>query len=299
VLPRVRVREGRGLPEGTYVLQLQGCKLGEGILVPGCWLAIHPGGERAPLEGIATTDPAYHLPAIWIQESQRIRAREAGYTVVDASTVFMTHFTEQIKRHAASLLTRDEVESLLAHLRQQHAGLVDELVPNVMTTGELQKVLQGLLREKVPIRNLALICEVLVDAARSSKDPDMLNARVRSRLGHVICETLLDREGALHVMTLDAALEQTLYDGLRQGEGGSGSLVLEPRLAEKILKKMLLESERMAGSNHMPVILCAPEVRASLRKLTERMIPHLHVLALTEVPAEISLKSFAVLASQA
>ncbi|OHX12075.1 flagellar biosynthesis protein FlhA [Chromobacterium sphagni] len=293
VLPKVKVKESKSLQDGGYQIFLQGSKLGDGKLEAGCWLAIHPGGERAKLEGIATTDPAYNLPAIWIQDAQRARARESGYTVVDATTVFMTHFSELIKRQSAALLTRDEVERLVQHVRQIQGSLVDELVPNVMTLSDIQKVLQALLREKVSIRHLESIFEVLVDAGRGNKDIDELTTRVRQRLGNVICESLLDREGALHVITLDAGIEQTLYDGLRRAESGATSIALDPRFAEQLLRKMLAESEKMAGANHMPVLLCAPEVRANLRKLTERMIPHLHVLALNEVPSGVNLKSFA------
>ncbi|NHR04889.1 flagellar biosynthesis protein FlhA [Chromobacterium haemolyticum] len=293
VLPKVKVRESKSLRDGAYQIRLQGDKAGEGRLEPGAWLAIHPGGERGKLEGTPTTDPAYNLPAIWIQDAQRPRARELGYTVVDAATVFMTHFSEIVKRHSADLLTREEVERLAQHLRQTQASLLDELLPNVMTLSEIQKVLQALLQEKVSIRRMDTILEVLVDAARASKDVDELTTRVRQRLGSVICAPLLDGDGALHVITLDGGIEQTLYDGLRRSEGGAASLALDPRFAEQLLKKMLAESERMAGANHMPVLLCAPEVRANLRKLTARMMPHLHVLALNEVPPGVGLKAFA------
>ena len=296
VLPKVKVKENKGLPESAYQISLQGGKVGDGRLEAGCWLAIHPGGERNKLEGIATTDPAYNLPAVWIQDAMRSRARESGYTVVDATTVFMTHFSEIIKRQSAALLTRDEVERLVQHVRQTQGSLVDELVPNVMTLSDIQKVLQALLREKVSIRHMEAIFEVLVDVGRSSKDVDELTTRVRLRLGSFICDSLLDREGVLHVMTLDAGIEQTLYEGLRRMDSGGTSIALDPRFAEQLLKKMLLESDRMAGASHMPVVLCAPEVRASLRKLTDRMIPHLHVLALNEVPTGVSLKSFAAVA---
>ncbi|WP_046156416.1 flagellar biosynthesis protein FlhA [Chromobacterium vaccinii] len=293
VLPKMKVRESKTLHDGAYQIHLQGGKVGEGRLEPGCWLAIHPGGERAKLEGKPTTDPAYNLPAIWIQDAQRSRARESGYTVVDAATVFMTHFSEIVKRQSAALLTRDEVERLVRHLRQSQESLVDELVPNVMTLSDIQKVLQALLQEKVSIRRLDTILEVLVDAGRAGKDVDELTSRVRQRLGNVICAPLVDGDGALHVITLDGGIEQTLYDGLRRSESGASSLALDPRFAEQLLKKMLAESEKMAGANRMPVVLCAPEVRANLRKLTERMIPHLHVLALSEVPPGVGLKSFA------
>ncbi|MGE8357556.1 MAG: FHIPEP family type III secretion protein, partial [Microvirgula sp.] len=244
--------------------------------------------------GEPTTDPAYRLPAFWIDDAQRERAREIGCTVVDAATVFMTHFTELVRRHAAELLTREDTERLLEHVRQSQPALVNELLPTMLSTGEVQQVLQSLLREKVSIRPLPLILEVLADAARESRDVDVLTARVRQRLGNAICEGLLDPDGTLNVMTLDMAVEQTLYDGLRQGEDGQAAISLDPRFTERLIQQLMGQSERMAGANRMPVLLCAPECRTQVRRLVERMLPHLHVLAMTEVPSDVSLKSFAI-----
>ncbi|MDF0606916.1 flagellar biosynthesis protein FlhA [Neisseriaceae bacterium TC5R-5] len=293
VLPTVRIRDGKQLPANSYQILLQGNRIGEGVLMPEHWLAIHPGGERPALEGIATTDPAYHLPALWVDEPNRRQAREAGYTVVDATTVFMTHFSELVKRQAAQLLTREETERLLQHARQQQAGLLEELVPNVLSLSEVQKVLQCLLREKVTIRQLAVVLEVLVDAGRVSKDPEALAEKVRQRLGAAICQDLLDGDGHLNVVTLESAVEQTLYSSLRPGEAGA-SIALDPRFTEQLLQQLLQQSQKLSEQNLMPVVLCAPELRLHLRKLTERLLPHLQVVALTEVPPDVGLKSFAV-----
>ncbi|WP_028499084.1 flagellar biosynthesis protein FlhA [Microvirgula aerodenitrificans] len=295
ILPAVRVSDDRSLSGTGYRIVLCGSRVGEGRLRVGKWLAIHPGGDRPALEGEATTDPAYRLPAFWIDDAQRERARGLNYTVVDAATVFMTHFTELVRRYAAELLTREETERLLEHVRKSQPALVNELLPTVLSAGDVQRVLQSLLREKVSIRPLPLILEVLTDAARDSHDVDALTARVRQRLGNAICEGLLDPDGTLNVMTLDVAVEQTLYDGLRQVEDGqAGAISLDPRFAERLIQQLIGQSERMAGSNRMPVLLCAPECRVQVRRLAERMLPHLHVLAMTEVPSGVNLKSFAV-----
>lgn len=293
VLPKVRVKDGRRLGGNHYQLFIHGAKVGEGELLAERWMAIHPGGERPPLEGVETTDPAYHLPAVWVADSQRKQARELGYTVVDPMTVFMTHFSELARRYAAQLLSREETERLIKHLRQSQSGLVDDLLPNVMTLSEVQKVLQNLLREKVSIRHLSAIFEVLVDVGRSIKDPEQLTEIVRQRLGSSICQRLLDKNGCLHVLTLDAGIEQTLYSSLRHQEQHT-SMVLDPRFAEQILQRLVAQSEKMAGISLLPVVLCSPDLRMHLRKLTERLIPHLNVLSMTEVPSEVDLKSFGV-----
>jgi flagellar biosynthesis protein FlhA len=291
VLPTVKIKEARRLPTQCYQLFIQGAKVGEGELLPEHWMAIHPGGEKPPLEGVTTTDPAYRLPAVWIIDSHRRQARESGYTVVDPVTVFMTHFSDIVRRYAAQLLSRDEVERLVKQLRETQPGLVEDLLPNIMTLSELQKVLQNLLREKVSIRYLSAIFEVLVDAGRHVKDPGQLTEMVRQRLGNAICQQLVDKEGCLHVVTLDGNIEQTLYESLRNQEQQT-TLVLDPRFAEQLLQRLVLQSEKMAGASLMPVMLCAPELRMHLRKLTERLIPHLNVLSMNEVPANIDLKSF-------
>lgn len=293
VLPKVRVRDARRLSANCYQLSVQGAKVGEGELLPDRWMAIHPGGERPPLEGIETQDPAYHLPAVWITDNSRKSARELGYTVVDPITVFMTHFSDVVRRYAAQLLSRDETERLIKQLRETQAGLVDDLLPNIMSLSEVQKVLQNLLREKVSIRHLSAILEVLVDAGRHTKDPEQLTEFVRQRLGSTICQQLADREGCLHVLTLDANIEQTLYDSLRSNEQRA-SMVVDPRFAEQVLQRLAAQSEKMAGISLMPVVLCSPELRMHIRKLTQRLIPHLNVLSMTEVPSDIHLKSFGV-----
>lgn len=293
VLPKVRIHDDRKLAAGAYQICIQGVPVAHGELHADRVLAIHPGGERAELGGIATRDPAYGLPAWWIEAGQREDARAAGYTLVDPATVGITHLGEVLRQNSAALLTRAETERLIGRLRPQHAGLIDEIVPQVLTLGEIQKVLQNLLREKVSIRNLEAVLEVLADAGRQHKDAERLTELVRQRLGVMICQGLADAQGELHVLTLDPAVEHTLAGSLKQSDS---QLIIEPRFAEKMLARIAAQVERMMKSNLMPVLLCAPELRRHLRRVTERVMPHLSVLSMAEVPGNIVLKSAGVVA---
>jgi len=293
IAPKVRVRDDKRLRPGGYEVRIFGAAVGGGELLADRILAIHPGGERRPLQGVETRDPTYGLPAVWIAESERQAARAAGYTLVDPTTVFVTHLGELIRQNAATLLTRAETERLVNRLRAQHSGLLDELIPNVLTLGDIQKVLQSLLREKVSIRNLEAILEVLAEAGRASKNPEALTELVRQRLGLSICQALADTSGSLYVLTLDPAIENTIAGSLRSAEEKS-ALVLEPRFAEQVLSRIGAQVERMLKSNVVPVLLCAPELRRHLRRLTERVLPHLAVVSMNEVPTTVSLRSFGV-----
>jgi flagellar biosynthesis protein FlhA len=293
IAPKVRVRDDKRLRPNGYEVRIFGAAIGSGELLADRTLAIHPGGERRKLQGVETRDPTYGLPAVWIAEGERAAARSAGYTLVDPATVFVTHLGELVRQNAPSLLTRAETEHLIDRLRAQHAGLLDELIPNVMTLGEIQKVLQNLLREKVSIRNLESILEVLAESARAGKNPEHLTELVRQRLGLAICQSLADPSGNLYVLTLDPAIEHTIASSVRSADD-KAALVLEPRFAEQVLARIGAQVERMIKSNAMPVLLCAPELRRHLRKLTERVLPHLSVVAMTEVPNHVNLKSFGV-----
>jgi flagellar biosynthesis protein FlhA len=293
VVPKVRVRDEKKLRPNGYEVRAFGAALGTGELLADRILAIHPGGERRKLQGVETRDPTYGLPAVWIAESERQAARGAGYTLVDPATVFLTHLGELLKQNVATLLTRAETERLIERVRARQGGLVEELIPNVMTLGEVQKVLQNLLREKVSIRNLDAILEVLADAGRANKSADSLTEMVRQRLGLAICQSLADGSGNLYVLTLDPAIESTMATSLRAAED-KAALVLEPRFAEQVLARIGAQVERMIKNNVMPVLLCSPELRRHLRRLTERVLPHLAVLSMSEVPNNMSLKSFGV-----
>ncbi len=290
VLPRIRFRDGK-LPENAYEISIFGVRVARGEVLKDRLLAIHAAGQAKRLKGIETRDPTYGLPAVWIEESEREASRQARFTLVDATTVFFTHLSEVLRQHSASLLTRAETDRLLARVRQSQPGLVEEIVPTVLTVGDIQKVLQGLLREKVTIRNLEAILETLADSGKANKDPAFLTEMVRQRLGSAICQSLVGESGALHVMTLDPAIEQALAQSVRAVDAAS-TLVLEPKFAEKVIGTVATQAERMMKNNLLPVLLCSPNLRRHIRSLCERAMPHLRVLSLSEIPHSIDLKSF-------
>ncbi len=295
IVPKLRVRDDKRLPPNGYEVAIFGAAVGGGELLADRTLAIHAEADRGKLQGVETRDPTYGLPALWIAEAERPAARAAGYMLVDPTTVLVTHVGELIKRNVATLVTRAETERLIDRLRPQHAGLLDELIPNVMSLGEVQKVLQNLLREKVSIRNLEAILEVLADAGRSTKNAEQLTELVRQRLGLAICRGLADSSGSICVITLDPSIEHTIASGLRASEDkAAATLVLEPRFAEQVIARIGGWVEHMITSNVMPVLVCSPELRRHLRRLTERVLPNLSVLSLTEVPNNVNLKSFGV-----
>ncbi len=296
VLPRVRFRAVQALGANSYELNVFGVLAGRGEIMPDRILAIHAGGEPRPLKGIETREPTYGLPAVWIEESERELARASRYTLVDSITVFITHLSEVLKQQSAMLLTRTETDRLLQRIRDHQPGLVEELVPTIVSISDIQKILQNLLREKVSIRNLELILETLADVGRNSKDLGYLTEIIRQKLGAAICQSLLGDLSALHVLTLDPDIEQTLAQSLREAESGA-ALVVDPRVAEQLLNRLAAQAERMMKSNMLPVLLCSPDLRRHLRLLCERVIPHLRIISMAEVPNSISLKSYATVST--
>jgi flagellar biosynthesis protein FlhA len=292
VLPRVRFRSCPQLAVNAYELHVFGVLAGRGEILTDRTLAIHGGGEARPIKGIDTREPTYGLPAVWIEDAEKEMARAARYTLVDASTVFITHLSEVLKQQSAVLLTRTETDRLLQRIRDQQPGLVEELVPTILAVSDVQKVLQNLLKEKISIRNLEVILETLVDVGRNSKDLGYLTEVVRQKLGTAICQSLLGEFSALHVLTLDPAIEQALMQSVRNAEAGN-ALVVEPKFAEQLLARLAAQAERMMKGNMLPVLLCSPDLRRHLRLLSERVIPHMRILSMAEVPNSVSLKSFA------
>ena len=296
VLPRVRFRDSTRLSADRYEIHLDGVLVGKGEARADRLLAIHPAGDIKSIPGEPTRDPTYGLPALWIEGSRRDAASQAKYTLVDAPTVFMTHLTEMLRRESATLLTRAEVDRLLSRVRQSQPGLVEELIPTVLSSSDVQKVLQNLLREKVSIRHVEAILETLADAGRTTRDASQLTEIVRQRLGHAICQGLLGEATSLQVLTLDPAIESQFLQSIHVATEAAGAqpFVLDPRLTEQLMKRLVQQAERMMKSNLLPVLLCAPELRRHVRSLSERVMPHLRVLSMSEVPHTIELKSFSV-----
>jgi flagellar biosynthesis protein FlhA len=286
LLPAVRFINEARLAANAYELAIYGVVYGRGELHESRLLAIHPSGDTKHVRGLETREPTYGLPAVWIEEEERERARAARYTLVDTPTVFVTHLSETLRQHCANLVTRAETDRLLDRVREAQPGLVEELIPTVLSVVDVQKVFQALLREKVSLIHAESVIETLADAGRGTKDAAQLTEAVRQRLGGAICQQLMGEAQALHVLTLDPGVEHRLR------ASGAESTPMDPRLVEQLLARAVVLAEQMVRNNLLPVLLCAPDLRRHLRSLTERALPHLRVLAITEVPHLIPLKAF-------
>jgi len=292
ISPQVVFRESSTLAEEDYRIWMFGETVATATIRVNRTLAIHPNGELSLVPGIETREPTYGLPALWIEDSAREAARKARYTLIDPATVLFTHLCEVIRQRAADLLTRAETERMLARARQLQPGLVEELVPANLTLSDVQKVLQNLLREKVPARNLIAIIETLIDGVRANKDPAVLTELVRQRLAVSICNSLSTDRKTLHVLTLDPMTEENLI-GMTNSSGPSDAARRsDPRSLDAILIRIANAAEKMIKSNLIPVMLCTPQLRRQLRTLCERATPHLRVISLAEVAVGFELRSF-------
>jgi flagellar biosynthesis protein FlhA len=292
VIPKVRFREAKEADEYAYRIAIYGDTVATGRVLVDRTLAIHPTGDLTRVPGVETREPTYGLPALWIEDSHRDAARQAKYTLVDPTTVLFTHLSEVVRQRVAELLTRAETERMLARLRTTQSGLVEELVPTLLGLTEVQKVLQNLLREKVPVRNLQAVVEALCDGARGAKDPSSLTEVVRQRLATSICNSLSPDRKTLHVLTLDPLVEDNLLGGR-----GEGAVPTDPRQVDAALLRIAAQAEKMLKSNLIPVVLVSADVRRHLRALCERAAPHLRVISVAEVPPGFELRAFASIAA--
>lgn len=288
--PKLFLLDDLSLDGNCYELRILGSRVGRGTLYFDKSLSIDPKGKLDAVEGINAKEPTYGLPACWINDDQEINARRAGYTVVDAETTLLTHLTEMVKSHAWELLTRAETEKLIARLEISQASLLNELIPNVLSYSEIQNVLQQLLKEKVSIRNLEMILECLVDKGKSSKETMFLCEQVRQKLKTQIVQPLLDRDDMLHVITFEPLVEQQLISSV-QSESGQSSFAIDPKLTDTIIKQLALYTEQAIGKRLSPVLVCHSPIRLAIRRLLERVIPQLHVIAISEIPTAISVSN--------
>lgn len=290
IVPPIRIRDNMQLDAGEYSIKLHGVELARARLQTGHYLAMDSGGVTKPVQGIPTKEPAFGLPALWIEEHQREEAEMAGYTVVDAPSVVATHLTELLRKHAADLVSRQDVKRLIDELKDDHQALIDDLIPDQLTLGELHRVLQGLLREGVPIRNLVLILETLSDGARLTRDPGELVELVRQGLGRQISHLYSDERGVLPAITLDPAVEEEIAQALEQGERGL-EISLSPRRMEILLDQIARAVEQAARQGLHPVILCSPQIRRTVRYITERPLPRIPVMSYREVAGDVEVHS--------
>jgi len=288
VLPPVRLRDNIQLPPSSYVIKVKGVEVGRGELVLDHYLVLGPDVQEK-VEGIKTRDPAFGLPAVWVPAARKEEAELAGYTVVEPSAVLATHLTEVVKNHAHELLSRQDVQNLLDHVKKDYAAVVNELYPELLSLGEIQKVLSNLLREKVSIRDLVTILETLADYARVTKDTDVLTEYVRQALGRQIVEQYLEGN-KLYVLTLDPQVEKTVREGIQKTEQGS-YLALEPGKTQLLLNALRAQVQRMIEAGHQPVVLCPPIVRLYFRRLVERFLPNVAVLSFNELQPNIQVEA--------
>ncbi|MGA4577576.1 flagellar biosynthesis protein FlhA [Limisphaera sp. VF-2] len=294
VIPPIRLRDNLQLSTNEYRFVLKGNPVAQGQLMPGHWLAMNASNSKVTLKGVPTVEPVFQLPATWITDAERKTAEAAGYTVVDAASVLVTHLSETLRRHCHELLGRQEVQQLLDHLKQTHPALVNELVPAQLTLGQVQRVLQNLLAEGISIRNLAGILEKVSDYAAVTKNPDELSEYARRALGPQLVRPYQTEQGTLRVITLDPRLEQQLAQGVRQTPTEI-ALVVEPRLARHLMDRLTKYVQQMLASGHPPVVLCAPQLRLAFRRFFEHTFGDLAVLSYAEIPPRVQVQSAAVI----
>ncbi|HEV8635346.1 MAG TPA: flagellar biosynthesis protein FlhA [Chloroflexota bacterium] len=282
VLPTIRVRDNLQLRPNQYVIKLRGVEVARGELMVSHYLAMNPGTAEEGLEGIPTTEPAFGLPALWVTPAQRESAEILGYTVVDPASVLTTHLTEVIKANAPSILTRQDVQTLVNTLRRDYPALVDELLPTLLTLGEIQRVLANLLRERVPVRDLVTILEALADLARTTRDSDLLTEQARRALARTITSQHRDENNTLTGAMLAPPVEAMLSGALQQTEQGT-MIAIDAQTAQRLIQRISREMERMAQQGLQPILICSSRLRLPLKRLTERSLPNLVVLSFAEI----------------
>ncbi len=292
----VHIRDNLELKPNAYRILLKGVEVGRGDAFPGQYLAINPGRVAGTVAGAATTDPAFGLPAVWINATDRDQAQAYGYTVVDSSTVVATHLNHLILTHAAELLGRQEVQQLLDHLGKEMPKLVEDLVPKVLPLGTLQKVLQNLLEEGVPIRDVRSIIESIADHAARTQNADDLTAQVRASLGRAIVQQLFPGGSDAQVMTLDPALERLLAQAV---SGGSENASFEPGLADTLVRETIQSARRQEDLGLSPVLLVPASLRLLLSRFLRRSVPQLKVLAHNEIPETRIIKVTSIIGGRA
>ena len=294
VIPPVRIHDELGMESHEYVFKVRGSEVARGRVMPGHLLAMDPGDASGKLQGVPTREPAFGLEAVWIQESARSEAEALGYTVVDPESMIVTHLTETIRAHAAELLTRQDVRALLDKLKETNAAVVEEVVPDALSLGEIQRVLQSLLAEGVPIRDLGTIVEAIGDKARTTRDTSLLSEYARQALGRAITAPHLDEQLRLQAITLDPAIEQEVSTSITQTTDGE-FLAMDPPRAQAIVNALRAQVEHATARGARPVLLCSARIRRHLRRLIAQAQPHLAVCSYNEIAPGIDVETIGVI----
>lgn len=290
VVQPIRIRDNLQLKTNEYVIKIRGTVVVSSELMPSMLLCMDPTGDNSDIQGIKTIEPTFGLPAVWINKDQREEAEIKGLTVVDPTTVMVTHLTETIKTHSYELLGRQEVKLIIDNIKEKYSAVVEELIPDLMTIGEIQKILQNLLREKVPIKDIVTILESLADNSRNTRDLELLTEYVRFALARTICNQIVDENKTINVITLSPNIEEIISSNIQKSVQGSFPTV-DPETTTKILTSIRNTVDSVYFYNNQPVILVSPNIRAVFRKLIEMVFPHIMVISLNEVPNDVQINS--------
>ncbi|MCQ2080692.1 MAG: flagellar biosynthesis protein FlhA [Lachnospiraceae bacterium] len=290
VVPIIRLRDNIQLNPNQYIIKIKGIQVSEGEILFDHYMAMNPGYVEEEIMGIPTFEPSFHLPAIWITESQRERAESVGYTVVDPPSIIATHLTEIIRQHIAELLTRQDVQNLVNNLKDTNPSLVDELVPKLLGLGEVQKVLQNLLREGISIRDLLTVFETLADYATTTRDTDILTEYVRQALKRAISGRFFAPNEMTSVVTVDPQIEQDIMASVKQTETGA-YLTLDPEKTRAIINSVQAEVDKLENMGKSPIVVTSPIVRMYFKRLTEDYFKDLIVVSYNEIESNIELQS--------
>ncbi|MCY9659048.1 flagellar biosynthesis protein FlhA [Paenibacillus chondroitinus] len=293
VVPVIRIRDNIQLRPNEYIIKIKGNTVARGELLLNHYLAMSPGIDDDSISGIETTEPAFGLPAIWIDEVTKERAELSGYTVVDPPSVVATHLTEVIKKHTHELLGRQETKALIDNVRESYPALVDDLIPSVLSIGDVQKVLAKLLKEKISVRDLVTILETLADYGAYTKDPEILTEYVRQSLSRQITQQFTSLGDSLKVITVGPSVEKKIADSVQQSDQGS-YLALDPSSSQIIYHRVSEQVSKLIQSGQQPVILTSPTIRMYLRQLLERTLQDIPVLSYSELEPSVEIQSMGV-----
>jgi len=295
LVPPIHIRDNLQLKSSEYVVLLKGVEIARAEVMVGSFLAINPGTAQGDVAGTPTKEPAFGLDALWVAPSEREAAQMAGYTVVDVPTVIVTHLTELVRRHAHELLGRQEVQAMLDNVAKTHPKVVEELVPQQLSVGGVQKVMQNLLREGVSVRDTLTILETLADYAPMTKDVDQLTEHCRRALARAITKQFTTRDGVVPLVTLSPRVERLIAEAVQRTDEGT-VVALDPTTAQRLLGKLAAWVERFTMDNNQPLLLCSSSVRSHVRRLTERFLPSLAVISPAELASHVKVHSLGVVA---
>lgn len=294
IVPPIRLRDNLQLTSNMYTIKIKGQEISSGEIYPEFMFALDPGSATAQLEGIKANDPTYGMPGVWVSNDQRDYAESVGYTLIDPVSVLITHLSEIIKTHSHEIISREDVQKLVDNLNKDNPTIVKEVIPSLLNLGGLHEILKGLLRERVPIRDLMTILETIGDSVQKTKDVEVLTEYVRQAISRTICQRHVDKDGKLYVVTVDPTLDQQISNSIHKSESGS-FLALEPELAQRFVDKVIDEVREAMSTNFDVAILSSSNTRMHIRKLIENLLTTIPVLSYKEIPFGIQVETVRII----